>query len=61
MTQQMLADRAGIDRVYLSELERGLLMPSVETVFRLAEVLKTKPHQIIELMYNQVKANLTSQ
>ncbi len=55
LTQQQLADYAGIDRAYISELERGLLMPSVETVFRIAKVLKIKPQQIIELMNDRVK------
>ena len=55
LTQQQLADYASMDRAYISELERGLLMPSVETVFRIAAVLKVKPQQIIELMNDQVK------
>jgi transcriptional regulator with XRE-family HTH domain len=54
LTQQQLADYASMDRAYISELERGLLMPSVETVFRIAAVLKVKPQQIIELMNDQV-------
>lgn len=55
LTQQQLADYASMDRAYISELERGLLMPSVETVFRIAAVLKVKPQQIIELMNDQVR------
>jgi transcriptional regulator with XRE-family HTH domain len=56
LTQQQLADYAGMDRAYISELERGLLMPSVETVFKVAKVLKVKPQHIIELMDDQTKS-----
>ena len=55
LTQQQLADYAGIDRAYISELERGILMPSIETVFKIADVLKVKPQQIIEKVYDQFK------
>ena len=56
LTQQRLGDYAGIDRAYISELERGKLMPSMETVFRLAVILKVKPQQIIELVYNKLNS-----
>ena len=57
LTQQRLADYAGMDRAYISELERGLLMPSLETVFRLAEVLKIKPENLIEKTNAQFKSS----
>lgn len=47
LTQQQLADFSGIDRAYVSELERGLLMPSLETFFKLSYELKVKPHDFI--------------
>lgn len=55
LTQQQLADYAGMDRAYISELERGLLMPSLDTVFRLATVLKVKPHILIEKLDTKMK------
>ena len=36
LTQEMLARNAGVDRVFLSGLERGRHSPSVEILFRLA-------------------------
>jgi transcriptional regulator with XRE-family HTH domain len=48
LTQQELADFAGIDRAYISELERGLLMPSLETFFKISYQLKIKPKDFIE-------------
>lgn len=46
-SQQELADYAEIDRTYLSDLERGIYHPSLNVVYKLAEVLKIKPHELI--------------
>jgi len=48
LTQQQLADYTGMDRAYISELERGLLLPSLETIFKLASELKIKPGDLVE-------------
>lgn len=50
LTQQQLADYTGMDRAYISELERGILLPSLETVFKLASQLKLKPSELIDLV-----------
>jgi len=47
MSQQELADYAEMDRTYLSDLERGLNYPSLNTIYKLADVLKVKPHELI--------------
>lgn len=47
MSQQELADYAEMDRTYLSDLERGLNYPSLNTIYKLADVLKIKPHELI--------------
>ena len=36
LTQQELADRIGADKGYISRLERGLTIPTVSTLYRLA-------------------------
>jgi DNA-binding XRE family transcriptional regulator len=48
LTQQQLADFAGMDRAYISELERGLLMPSLETFFKISHHLRIKPTEFID-------------
>ena len=48
LTQQQLADYTGMDRAYISELERGLLLPSLETFFKLAHELKIKPRDLAD-------------
>ncbi len=43
MSQQELASRAGLERSYLSLLERGKRMPGVEIIFRLAGAFGVNP------------------
>ena len=47
-SQEELALAAGVDRVYVSELERGLKSPTLRTVFKLAEVLEIQPSALVE-------------
>lgn len=39
LTQEELAERAGIDRTYLSEIERGQANPTYQVLVRLSEAL----------------------
>lgn len=48
MTQEGLADAAGLHRTYISLLERGLRTPSIEVVRRLAAALETTMTSLIE-------------
>ncbi len=42
-SQEELAHEAGIDRTYVSGVERGLRNPSIKVLARLAKALKTTP------------------
>jgi transcriptional regulator with XRE-family HTH domain len=55
LTQQQVADYTGLDRSFLSELERGKMLPSLETFFKLAPVLKLKPAEFIEKIERALK------
>lgn len=55
LTQQQLADFAAMDRAYISELERGLLMPSLETFFKLSYELKVKPQDFVARIDQEMK------
>lgn len=48
MTQEQLALEVGMERSYVSDLERGTRNPSVRALGRLAEALKVEPHQLLE-------------
>lgn len=48
LTQEGLADLAGIDRTYVSALERQVYSASLDTIERLAGVLKVESHVLLE-------------
>jgi transcriptional regulator with XRE-family HTH domain len=43
-----LADGAGIDRSFVSSLERGRVSATVTTIFKLARPLNVRPSDIIK-------------
>jgi transcriptional regulator with XRE-family HTH domain len=47
LSQQALADYAEMDRAYISQLELGESVPSIITIFKIAEVLKIKPGELV--------------
>ena len=49
ISQGQLADRADIDRSYLSLIESGKRMPSVETIEKIAQALKI-PFHLLSLL-----------
>lgn len=48
LSQQALADYAEMDRAYISKLERGVSVPSIVTIFKLADILEVKPQEFIQ-------------
>jgi transcriptional regulator with XRE-family HTH domain len=54
VTQEKLAEMAGLERGYISLMERGLRMPTVDTIFRLCRGLKVSPSEMIRDMEKQV-------
>jgi transcriptional regulator with XRE-family HTH domain len=47
LTQEVLAHEAGIDRTYVSALERGLYSVSLDTIERIAGALSIEPHILL--------------
>jgi transcriptional regulator with XRE-family HTH domain len=60
MSQQELADYCDLERVYISKLERGVSMPSIETIFKLADVLKLRPFELVQFLEKQLKSKNSS-
>jgi transcriptional regulator with XRE-family HTH domain len=50
LSQEELADRAGIHPTYVSQIERGLKSPTMRMLARLAKALGTTPGKIIRLL-----------
>ncbi len=47
-SQEVLADRAGLNRSYLGEIERGIAMPSLASIAKLATALDTRMSILVE-------------
>ena len=47
ISQEELAARAGIDRTYASQIERGIANPSLEVLVCLAEALEVGLHELL--------------
>ncbi len=48
LSQDEFAGRAGVDRTYVSILERGVKSPTVETLEKICAALGTLPERVIE-------------
>lgn len=48
ISQEELGDRAGVDRTYISILERGLKSPTLETLEKICAALGTLPEHVLE-------------
>lgn len=56
LSQEKLSFESGLDRSFISHLERGVKQPSLVTIFQLAKALQTSPAHIIEsveTLYNE--------
>ncbi len=47
LTQEELAHAAGVDRSYISQLERDLKSPTIQMLFRLCGALEASPTKVI--------------
>ncbi|MEI9958750.1 MAG: helix-turn-helix transcriptional regulator [Ferruginibacter sp.] len=50
ISQEGLANECELDRSFISMLERGLRMPTIETLFKLAKALSKAPFEIIKIV-----------
>lgn len=48
MSQEELADRAGLHRTYISSVERARRNVSLENIFTLAEALGAQPKDLLK-------------
>mgnify|MGYP001098346783 CR=1 FL=1 len=54
MSQEELAFNSGLDRTYISLLERGKRKPKINTLFSLATALSVSPSQLIKELEKQL-------
>ncbi|MBE0576865.1 MAG: helix-turn-helix transcriptional regulator [Desulfuromonadales bacterium] len=53
-SQETLALECGLDRTYISLLERGLRQPSLKTIFTLSRSLKVSPSVLVSLVEKEL-------
>lgn len=53
LSQEELANRAGIHRTYVSQLERGIKSPTLAVLIKIAKALDTKPSKIVRVVENE--------
>jgi transcriptional regulator with XRE-family HTH domain len=49
LSQEALAYEAGVNRTYMSKLEKGATYPGLELMGKLAAVLKVEPAELLRL------------
>lgn len=49
LSRQQLADQVGVSEQYLSRIERGVSLPSLGKLIKVADVLKVTVDQLIEI------------
>lgn len=53
ISQEELAERAGLHRTYISQLERGLKSPSLDVVVALAKGLRLTPLEFTKRIFDE--------
>ncbi|MEN0036276.1 MAG: helix-turn-helix transcriptional regulator [Cellvibrio sp.] len=54
-SQEVLADRASLNRTYLGEVERGVAVPSLATINKIANALNLSASELIARSERQEK------
>lgn len=57
LSQEALALEAGLDRTYISLLERGQRQASLATLFALAKPLQIEPHVFVLQVEDEIRAS----
>lgn len=47
MSQKALAEKMGLEQPYISDVERGIRNPMLDTIARFADALKTTPRDLL--------------
>jgi transcriptional regulator with XRE-family HTH domain len=56
ISQEELAERAGIHRTYVSQIERGLKSPTIVMLLKLSKALDTTPSKVMRLFETELDA-----
>ena len=53
LSQEKLANMCDLERAYISRMERGLLQPTITTVFKIAKALNTTATDLIQKLEDE--------
>ncbi|MGF9891464.1 helix-turn-helix transcriptional regulator [Priestia megaterium] len=56
-SQQSLADKAGLDRTYISLIERGCRSPTLTTLYKLSNALECETSELIRELEKDLGIN----
>lgn len=59
ISQEKLAELASLDRTYISQMERGIKSPSIQTLLALAQALHVKANILISELEHEL-SNISS-
>ena len=54
LSQEVVSGLADIGRTHLSAIERGERKPTLETLFKIADALGTKPSELVALIESKL-------
>lgn len=60
-SQEVLADRANLNRTYLGEVERGVAVPSLATITKIASAFNLSASELIARSEREQQANFIPQ
>ena len=60
ISQEKLAELAGLDRTYISQIARGLKSPSIQTLLALAQALHVQAHILIFDLERELSSSTSS-
>lgn len=54
LSQEVFSGLAALDRTHYSKIERGLRVPNLETLFKMAQALDMKPSELLSEIENDL-------
>ncbi|MFO7816333.1 MAG: helix-turn-helix transcriptional regulator [Desulfovibrionales bacterium] len=55
LSQERLAQESGLDRSYISLLERGIRQPSLTTIIQIAQALDLPPRELVAKVEEELR------
>lgn len=56
LSQEAVAERMGVDRAFVSSIERGLQNTTLLTIWQIAQALEVRPSDLLEEKVSKVRA-----